>query len=247
MTVAGAQAFVATAVQAFGGLDILVCNAGIRPPVLAELQELPLDMFRYVMGVNFYGNLHVIHAALPHLLAADRGRIIATTSSAEFIASPTNSMYAVSKTALIGLIRAVGAEGAAKGLRANLISPIAMTPMSEGDLDARFTSQFDQDHVAKVVGWLASPKCDLNGEILVAGGDRVYRATVDQTQGQPIGNGNFRENLDALLDLSQLVELRHGLVAEQKLMREYDAANPTARSLSTTPLYRISLRQIGAG
>ena len=65
-------------------------------------------------------------------------------------------MYAASKTALIGLIRSVGAEAADMGLHANLIN-----------------SLLDAEHVAKVVGWLASEYCDLNGEIMVAGGDTV--------------------------------------------------------------------------
>lgn len=225
VSAAGAKAMVAAATGAFGRLDILICNAGISPPALAPLQDLSLDDFRQVMEVNFFGTLYVLHPALPQLLAADRARVVATTSAAGFFAAPTNSMYAASKAALIGLVRAVGAEGAEKGLRANLISPMAMTPMSEGFLDSKYRSLLDPGHVAKVVGWLASENCDLNGEILVAGGDTVYRTAIVQTPGQPIGEGDLGCILPALRDLSQAEELAHGMVAVQDLMSAFDATH----------------------
>jgi len=95
------------AVDAFGGIDLLVCNAGLSHH--GEFSRTVPDVIRRVMAVNFFGAVHCTHAALPELVAR-RGMIVAISSVAGFAPLLGRTGYAASKHALHGFFDSLRCE-----------------------------------------------------------------------------------------------------------------------------------------
>jgi NAD(P)-dependent dehydrogenase (short-subunit alcohol dehydrogenase family) len=106
--------------DAFGGIDLLVCNAGISHH--SEFARTAPDVVRRVMAVNFFGALHCTHAALPQLLAR-RGMIIAISSVAGFAPLSGRTGYAASKHALHGFFDSLRSELDGSGVGVMLVCP----------------------------------------------------------------------------------------------------------------------------
>ncbi|MGW4210914.1 SDR family NAD(P)-dependent oxidoreductase [Lentzea sp. NPDC004789] len=132
-----ADEVVAAAVGAFGGLDVLVCNAGIMDSMTAAADVTDAEWER-VIGVNLTAPFRLTRAALPHLLAKGKGAIVYTASEAALRGSAAGAAYTASKTGLIGLTRSVAAMYRDSGVRANAIAPgatktgISVTPDPAG-------------------------------------------------------------------------------------------------------------------
>ncbi|MFC3890674.1 SDR family NAD(P)-dependent oxidoreductase [Lentzea rhizosphaerae] len=113
---------VATAVEQFGGLDVLVCNAGITDSMSAAADVTDAEWER-VLGVNLTAPFKLTRAALPHMLAKGKGSIVYTASEAGLRGSAAGLAYTTSKTGLIGLTRSVAVMYRESGIRANAIAP----------------------------------------------------------------------------------------------------------------------------
>ncbi|TXH88563.1 MAG: SDR family oxidoreductase [Rhodoferax sp.] len=108
------------AVQRFGGIDIVINNAGITQRSL--FQEADLEQLRRVMEVNYLGAVHLTHAALPQLIAR-RGVVAAVSSVAGFAPLLGRSAYCASKHALHGFFDTLRCELAPQGVAVCLASP----------------------------------------------------------------------------------------------------------------------------
>jgi NAD(P)-dependent dehydrogenase (short-subunit alcohol dehydrogenase family) len=106
--------------HAWGGVDVLVNNAGITQVGL--FRDTELEVLRRVMEVNFWGAVRCTKAALPSLLAR-RGRIAVLSSVAGFAPLATRSGYAASKHALHGFFDSLRAEHRREGLGVTLVCP----------------------------------------------------------------------------------------------------------------------------
>jgi NAD(P)-dependent dehydrogenase (short-subunit alcohol dehydrogenase family) len=107
-------ALVARAAEAFGGVDVLVCNVGINMNARADAVTSPA-LFERMMDVNFHSVVRCVHHALPHL-EASRGRIAAISSLAGFFGVPGQSGYSASKHALEGYCDALRIELRPRGV-----------------------------------------------------------------------------------------------------------------------------------
>jgi NAD(P)-dependent dehydrogenase (short-subunit alcohol dehydrogenase family) len=126
------ERIVKTANDAFGGVQILVNNAGIYGPV-RPAEQISQAEWDEVMAINLRGAFLLSALVLPQMYALKSGVILNVTSAAAKAAFPLNSAYAASKAGLMGLTRTLAAEGARKGVRVNAISPgpVPDTKMSE--------------------------------------------------------------------------------------------------------------------
>jgi NAD(P)-dependent dehydrogenase (short-subunit alcohol dehydrogenase family) len=116
------QAAVAAAVQAFGGLDIVVLNAGVDSLAL-NLDRFDETVYRRAMGVNLDGVVFGLAAALPALRAGGGGRVVVLASLAGLAPVPMDPVYAANKAAVVNLVRSVGPGLAGQGIEVNAICP----------------------------------------------------------------------------------------------------------------------------
>jgi NAD(P)-dependent dehydrogenase (short-subunit alcohol dehydrogenase family) len=112
---------VATAVAEFGGLDVLVNNAGVsNEHLLLETSEEEWDR---LMAVNLKGHFLATVAAVPHIARRGGGVVVNTSSVLGLAALPGSAVYTASKAAIIGLTRGMALEFAPLGIRVNCIVP----------------------------------------------------------------------------------------------------------------------------
>ena len=106
---------------AFGGLDILVGNVGIRHRV--PLAEISAQDFHRVLEVNLTAGFHLAKSAVPLMLPRGRGRIIMVTSIAGPLGRANDAAYIAAKGGLAGFMRALAAEFGPRGITTNAIAP----------------------------------------------------------------------------------------------------------------------------
>ena len=104
-----------------GGLDILVCNAAIRPH--KSLSETSLEDWHRVIGVDLHSAFYLARAVVPSMKARRGGSIIALGGMSALTGRPNTVAVTAAKTGLLGLVRALAAELGSSGIRANMVVP----------------------------------------------------------------------------------------------------------------------------
>ena len=179
-TAEGGEAIIQAALDHYGRIDILIHNAGnVRR---GSLKELSYEDFDAVLDVHLRGAFHVVRPAFPVMCKAGYGRIVLTSSIGGLYGNQGVVNYCVSKAGIIGLSSVAAIEGAAEGVKCNIIVPAAVTRMAEG-LDTSAYPPMDPELVAPVVGWLAHETCSITGEMLVSIAGRVAKAFIAETPG----------------------------------------------------------------
>lgn len=119
----------AEAAARFGGIDILIPNAGIFGSH-SLVEDIPLDSFSRVMEVNVTGVVATMKAAIPHMVKRGGGSIVITSSVGAIVGNPGSVAYTTSKHALTGVMKVAAVELAPKNIRVNTINPgLVDTPM----------------------------------------------------------------------------------------------------------------------
>lgn len=111
---------VATTLERFGRIDVLINNAGIT--MRGKFEELHLDVFRTVMDINFYGTIYTTKFALPHLIRS-KGSIVGISSVNGRRATPERSAYSASKFAMIGFLESLRSEMIEHGVHVLTVCP----------------------------------------------------------------------------------------------------------------------------
>jgi NADP-dependent 3-hydroxy acid dehydrogenase YdfG len=112
---------VAAIVEEFGGIDILVVNAGVGS--YGPFLDLPLEQMEEMIDTNVKGALYAVRAALPHLLESDAADVVMLSSEAGRRGLPLEAVYCSSKFAQVGLIRALDHELREQGVRCTNVAP----------------------------------------------------------------------------------------------------------------------------
>jgi NAD(P)-dependent dehydrogenase (short-subunit alcohol dehydrogenase family) len=118
---AAVDAMVAGAVAELGPIDVLVCNAAIRPH--KSLAETSLEDWHHVLGVNLHSAFYLARAVVPGMKERRRGSIIALGGLSSLTGRPNTAAVTAAKTGVLGLIRALAAELGPSGIRANVVMP----------------------------------------------------------------------------------------------------------------------------
>lgn len=183
-----AEALVHLAVSSFGALHVLVNNAGVlRDRTLANMTETEWDA---VIRVHLKGHAAPTHHAMAYWKAeAKAGRpvqasVIHTSSLAGYIGNYGQANYAAAKLAVVALSRVASMEGAAIGVRSNVVSPSARSRLSLGtpassDIvkppkDPQRFDYFDPDNVSPLIAWLAAADCPATAQLYHIGGNDLY-------------------------------------------------------------------------
>lgn len=182
---ANSKQIVEDAVQALGGLDILVLNAG-RQVVVEDIKDLTSEELLLTFHVNFFSQIWSVQAALPHLTA---GASIITTSSIQAFDPSSNLLqYAATKAAIFNVSKALAKQLAEQGIRVNSVAPGPIwTPLQVvcGWDDESLTTFGEQSlfkragqpaELANVYVFLASDEASyVTGQIYgITGGERLF-------------------------------------------------------------------------
>jgi 3-oxoacyl-[acyl-carrier protein] reductase len=132
------EAATAQTAQVFGGIDILVANAGITGPNF-KMWEYPPEEFARVVEVDLLGVFYCCRAIVPLMRAQNYGRIVAISSVAGKEGNPNASAYSAAKAAVIALTKSLGKELATENIAVNCITPAAAK--------TRIFEQMSQSHV----------------------------------------------------------------------------------------------------
>lgn len=187
---------VAAALETFGRLDAVVANAGVS--IAAPFHRTDMKAFRSVFDPGFFGTLGVAMAAWPHLRAQKHGRLVLTASTAGYFGVHGLAAYSASKGAVLGLMRALAIEGASAGVRVNAILPYAYSQMTAAHMDQAMQQALSPEHVAPLVTWLCSETCNVDAEVLVAGGGRIARAAAGETAALQLDPSDIAASVAAL-------------------------------------------------
>lgn len=119
---------VAKVVETWGGVDVLVANAGIQ--IVHPIEKFPFDEWKKLLSIHLDGSFLTSRACIPHMYKKGGGSIILMGSVHSKEASPLKSAYVTAKHGLLGLARVISTEGGAHGVRANVVCPgFVRTPL----------------------------------------------------------------------------------------------------------------------
>lgn len=166
----------------FGRLHILINNAGIN--VRKEITDFTLEEWNSVMNTNVTSVFLMCRAFVPHMRGHGYGRIINMTSIMSWVSLPGRTAYSASKTALLGVTRALALELAADGITVNGISPGPFATemntqlMQNPEINQQFISKIPLDRWGRVeeIGQLALYLCSEDAgfitgtDVLIDGG-----------------------------------------------------------------------------
>jgi NAD(P)-dependent dehydrogenase (short-subunit alcohol dehydrogenase family) len=181
-TTTGAEAIVRSATEAFGGVDIVINNAGIS--AFRPFGELSLEEFDRHVAVHLGGSFNVTRAAWPHMVRCGYGRVVMTASSAIFGLADLEA-YASAKSGLIGLGRSLALSGEPHGIKVNVVAPAAATRMwsQSGAPPADLVARMRPHQPAGLVTLLSHEDCPVSGEMYRAAGGLITRLFIGETDG----------------------------------------------------------------
>ena len=134
----GLEAATASTVEALGGIDIFVANAGIAGPTV-KLWEYPPEAWREVLDIDLTGVFNCLRAVVPGMIAQNYGRIVNVASVAGKAGNPNACAYSAAKAGVIALTKSLGKELAGHDIAVNCITPAAAK--------TRIFDQISQQHI----------------------------------------------------------------------------------------------------
>ena len=163
----GGANIIKTALDNFGGVDILINNAGnIRDKSFAKMD---LKDFTALMDVHLMGAVYCTKAAWPLMLQNRYGRVVMTTSAAGLYGTHGHTNYSSAKISLVGFMNALKQEGTSKNVLVNCVAPMALTRMTEEVMSPKLAPKMKPEYVTAMMAWLCSEESTLAGEIIEAG------------------------------------------------------------------------------
>jgi 3-dehydrosphinganine reductase len=160
-------AAVAHVAEKVGLPDLVINSAGVVRP--GYFQELDLELFRWMMDVNYLGTVYVTHAVVPGMIARKSGHIVNIASAAALLPSYTYTAYAASKWAVRGFSGALRTEMKPLGIRVSLVFP--------WDTDTpqlAYENQFKPPETKELAGTVRPMSADTVAEAIVTGVSRGH-------------------------------------------------------------------------
>ncbi|HZX28973.1 MAG TPA: 3-hydroxybutyrate dehydrogenase [Telluria sp.] len=132
----------------FGGVDVLVNNAGIQH--VANIEDFPPEKWDAIIAINLSSAFHTTRLALPHMKAKNWGRVINVASVHGLVGSAGKSAYVASKHGIVGFTKVTALENAHTGVTCNAICPgWVLTPLVQKQVDDRAAREGISNDAAK--------------------------------------------------------------------------------------------------
>ena len=176
---------VATALDAFGTVDVVVNNAGILRDV--SFHKMTDQDWELLQDIHLNGTCAVTRAAWPVLREKGYGRIVMTTSAAGIYGNFGQANYAAAKLGIVGLANALAEEGRAKNIHVNTIAPIAASRMTETVFPKELLDRLRPEAISPLVGWLAHEACAETKGLFEVGAGYIAKLRWERSHGHRFG------------------------------------------------------------
>lgn len=182
-TAAGAEAIVGAALDALGGVDVLVCVAGVAADQpLARVTE---TAWSRVVDTELTGPMHLTRLAAAAMQRRGGGRIVLTTSPAGLLGGLGQVAYAAASAGVYGLMRAASVELQRHRIFVNAVAPLAKTRLTRDLPLFEHVSTMTPEHVAPAYLFFASElSSDTTGTVLSVAGGRISQYRVVESSGR---------------------------------------------------------------
>jgi NAD(P)-dependent dehydrogenase (short-subunit alcohol dehydrogenase family) len=171
-----AKRIIGTALDVYGTVDILICNAGVLR--VKTFHKMPIEDFELIISVHLMGTVYPTKFAFPIMRENGYGRIVFTSSAAGLYGVLGGTNYATAKMGIIGFMNALKLEGQKHNVMINTIAPMASTRLAEMTtvLPEELMPTLRPELVTAMVAYLCSDQCRTTGDILAAGGGYYSKA-----------------------------------------------------------------------
>jgi NAD(P)-dependent dehydrogenase (short-subunit alcohol dehydrogenase family) len=197
---------VKAAIDTFGRLDVVICNAGILRDV--AFHNMSEDDWDTIFAVHAKGAYTVLRAAWPVFRQQSYGRVVLTTSSSGVWGQFGQANYGAAKTAMLGLMNVLKQEGAKYNVNVHTVAPVAGTRLTATVMNPEMVDRLKPDHVVPAVVYMASNECKDSGFVIETGAGNFNRAAIVKGKGVQPGLESLKdaewvqENWAAITDLS---------------------------------------------
>ena len=182
---------VKTAIDTYGRLDVVICNAGIlRDIAFHNMSEADWDA---VFAVHIKGSFTVLRAAWPVFRQQSYGRVVLTTSSSGIYGQFGQANYGSAKTAMLGLMNVLKQEGAKYNVNVNTVAPVAGTRLTQTVMPQEMVERLKPELVVPAVTWMVSKECQDSGIIIEAGAGNYNRASIVKGPGVQPGMDQLKD------------------------------------------------------
>lgn len=223
-----AEALVATALESFGQLDLVVANAAIVDR--ATFVKADLDEFRRVLEIDFMAPVALAKAALTEV-RRQAGRLLFVTSAAGAYGEYGVASYAAAKGALGAFAKTLALELARDDVKVNLLAPFAATQMTEGFVDEQTEASLAPSLVVPAALWLLSADVTVTGATIVAAANRFRSVVTGETAGvsftgtTTVSDETFVSAVDDVLALDRWQAFGDGKSAFLHLMQSPESGS----------------------
>jgi NAD(P)-dependent dehydrogenase (short-subunit alcohol dehydrogenase family) len=186
----GGYNMVKQAMDTWGRLDTIVCNAGIlRDRAIHNMSE---DEWDQVLAVHLKGCYTLVRHAWPVFRQQSYGRVVMATSGSGLWGNFGQANYAAAKMGMVGFMNTLKMEGEKYNINVHCLGPAAATRMTENLMPQERLDQMSPDHVAPVVAFLGSSSCTDSGLVIEAAGGHYNRSQMVKGPGLDFDTADFK-------------------------------------------------------
>lgn len=183
--VGGANNLINHALDQFGTVDVLICNAGILRD--KSFLKMSLEDFELVLRVHLLGTVYVTKAAFRVMKNNGYGRIVVTTSASGLYGNFGQTNYAAAKLGIVGFMNSLKLEGLKYNVRINAVAPLAATRLAQGVFSEEIALRLKPELVTPIVAYLCSDQCEASGDIISAGAGSYSAVKIVEGEGVRFG------------------------------------------------------------
>lgn len=194
--------------SAWGGIDVLINNAGIAYPT--PFEEMTPERWKTMLDVHVDGSYTCSHAAWPYMVKQGFGRLLFTSSPFGLYAAASFAHYSAAKAAMLGLSKALALEGQDHNIHANAVAPFSASRMTGRTNDEQANSPFGPRYLAQLAIWLSHSTTAETGSVFEVGGGYVHRVRNELSRGLHLPDEqhtaeNIAARADVLNDFSESI------------------------------------------